>query len=124
MLYQFQADDGEVIERNYSMKEAPELGQAIEVDGKVFRRILSMPASAGLGEYDGNDYPRVSHAMPRFLEGAEHVTEPGKNYGKVIIESAQQARELCRRHGFTREYHHTDPQPKQTRWVPKAPWEK
>jgi hypothetical protein len=40
-IYPFQSDDGEVIERSYSMKDAPPLGTLIEHEGKSYKRVVA-----------------------------------------------------------------------------------
>lgn len=131
-MYSFKNNQGEYVERDLSVDELMDLpsenGKSyIVIDGQRYYRSMSGGA-VGLGEgymeYDHGAYPRVSAAMPRFAEGAEHVKTPGKDHGKVIIESARHAKELCRRHGYTRDYSHTDKQaPRPGMTMPKAPWE-
>jgi predicted heme/steroid binding protein len=131
-VYSFKNQHGDYIERDLSVDELMDLPEEngksyIVVDGVKYHRSMSGGAVGfgdGYMQYDHADYPRVSHAMPRFLEGAEHVKDSGKNHGKVIIESARQAKELCRRHGFTRDYDPSSaPPPKRGAIGPKAPWE-
>lgn len=42
MIYEFRAADGEVIELDYPMGKAPTEGEPITVEGKVYRRIVSL----------------------------------------------------------------------------------
>ena len=104
MLYQFQSDDGEVIERDYRMSNAPELGQKVTVNGKAYHRILSLPASVGLAEYDENDYPRVSRALPKFTKGC-----PLNEKGQPVILNKAHERRILKQEGYTREYSANDP---------------
>lgn len=99
MRYQFQADDGEVIERDYRMKDAPELGYKITIDGKEYARILSEPAFVGLAEHDSNDYPRVSRALPKYTKGC-----PLNDKGQPVILNKAHERRVLRATGYTREY--------------------
>ena len=66
--YVFRAADGEVVERHYPMKSAPPLGKSIRVNGKAFRRILSLPANGTA--YDSDCYPKVSKTLPQLAAGA------------------------------------------------------
>lgn len=133
-MYSFKNSNNEYIERDLSVDELMNLPEQngksyIVVDGVRYFRSMSGGAVGygdGYMEYDHDQYPRLSSAMPRFSEGAEHV-KGGKDHGKVIIESAQHAKEMCKRHGYTREYSHTDPQKERGGLglaPPKAPWEK
>ena len=106
LFYEFQADDGERIDRHYPVSKAPKLGAKIVSGGKVYRRIISTNQSVGVA-YDFGSYPKVSSTLPQFCDGAEHV-ESGNQRGKAIIESRQHENNLCRQHGFTRDYDHKD----------------
>ena len=44
--YEFRAGDGSVIERDYPMCKAPPLGRVVRANGKVYRRIMSLPRIA------------------------------------------------------------------------------
>ena len=99
MLYQFKASDGEIIERDYRMKDAPELGHTITVEGKEYARILSEPAFVGLAEYDSNEYPRVSRALPKFTKGC-----PLNEKGQPVILNKAHERKILKQEGFSREY--------------------
>ena len=99
VLYQFQASDGEIIERDYRMKDAPELGFQITVGNKAYARILSEPAFVGLAECDSNDYPRVSRALPKYTKNC-----PLNEKGQPVILNKAHEREVLRATGYTREY--------------------
>jgi hypothetical protein len=108
MMYEFMASDGDVIEASYPMSKAPDIGTPVKRNGKVFRRVISQCVSDG-SAYDINSYPKISSTLPQFGDGAEHIGDKGsKHWGKCIIESQSHERDLCKRHGFTREYHHDD----------------
>lgn len=105
-IYEYIADDGQVIERVCSMARAPEIGHVIVQGGKRFRRMVS----GGVGNataYDSDKYPKVSTALPEWCDGADHVKE-GRQAGKPIITSQQHEKELCRMHGFTRDFDPND----------------
>lgn len=98
MLYQFKnLKTGEIIERDFPMREAPELGTAIRFKGKNYHRILSMPSSVGLAEWDQDIYPKVSRSLPRNLEGCPHDSK-----GRPIILNKQHEREVLKRTGYVR----------------------
>ena len=92
------SDHGDFVVRNFNLGKAPTF---IMVDDVKFRRAAgSIPRFAKAGF---NKYPKVSKALPQWCAGAEHT-----DHGEPIIESDTHERELCRMHGFTREYHHSD----------------
>lgn len=111
-LYEFQSSDGQIILIERPMRHAPKLGAVVTVNGKQYKRIISTSANNGgsmlIGACDASAYPKISSTLPQFAAGAEFVTKPGKDFGKPIITSRRHQDELCKRHGFTREYHHTD----------------
>ena len=87
--YQFQADDGEVIERFYPIREAPPLGAVLRVSGKKFRRIVSLPGS--LPDFK----PYSTNAIPRRTPGFRHDRR-----GKPVVENRQQERRYAKRMGY------------------------
>ena len=131
-MYSFKNSKDEYVERDMSVDEVMDLpsqkGKSyIVVEGvKYFRSMSGGAVGFGEGymEYDHAQYPRISSAMERFAVGAEHVKGKGKDRGKVIIESAQHAKEMCRRHSYTRDYDESSlPPVSQGMAMPKAPWE-
>lgn len=109
MIYEFQAADGTIIERDMPMANAPAFGVELVVDGKAYRRIMSSPVNRQItAQYDGNAYPKVSNALPQWAPGAEHTPD-----GKCILRNANHQADMCKQHGFVRDYHHNDnPPPK------------
>lgn len=65
---------------------------------------VGSPQISGRVKSMTHGYPYVSKTLPQFGERAEHT-----DMGECIVQSASHERELCKAHGFTREYHHTDP---------------
>lgn len=107
-LYEFRAADGEVISRSYPMAEAPELGKTVTVGGKRFKRVMSAPQiSAAVAEM-AHGFPKISKTLQQFSEGAEYVKTPGKDFGCPIIRDMTHQREMCKRHGYTRDYDASD----------------
>jgi len=114
MIYEFMADDGDVIEVERPMRHAPEMGTPVTRDGKVYRRIMSRNIADG-SAYDLSAYPKISSTLPQFggkdpgkATDVDWVREEGRHYGKVIIHSQQQERDLCKKFGFTRDYNADD----------------
>lgn len=105
MIYQYQADDGEILEIHRSMHQAPAIGSTIRRSGKTFVRIIS--ACHNGTAYDSESYPKLSSSLPVWCEGANHVST-GIQAGKPIITSRRHEDDLCRRHGFTRDYDSRD----------------
>ena len=99
MLYQFKSNDGEIIERDFRMKDAPDLGHPIEVNGKTYKRILSLPASVGLAEYDQDQFPRVSRCLPKYTKNC-----PLNEKGQPVILNKAHERRILKQEGYTREY--------------------
>jgi len=108
VIYEFQDEQsGEVIEIDFPMRDCPDIGDKVRRGGKTYVRIFTTNVQVGV-PCDGSSYPKVSKTLPQFATGADYVKDPGSDYGCPIIESRTQQDELCRRHGYTREYHHTD----------------
>lgn len=108
MVYEFQDQEtGEIIGLNFPMIDCPEIGSTVQQNGRGYTRIFSFGMEVGV-PCDGNSYPKVSKTLPQFAPGADFVQDPGRDYGCPIIESRAQQDELCKRHGYTRDYHHTD----------------
>ena len=92
MIYEFQSDDGEVIERMFSMANAPDLGKKIVVKGKTYKRVLS-----GAIELIREFKPYVCYSKPKGLPGCRTDTKTGRS----VIESKSQEREIARARGET-----------------------
>lgn len=94
MIYEFEADDGERIERNMPMAEAPPLGSAIVVDGKTYRRVASLPPGSPAPVWK----PYVSSRLPRNLDGFDCNPQ-----GKPIIHTQAEERRAASMLGWERE---------------------
>lgn len=112
MIYTFRNAGGKVIERDLTRDEVMDLpsdpaGRSfVTVDGARFFRIncvLENKSPEVMLKAGFNQYPVVSHTLPQWCDGAEHVKE-GPHAGKPIIVSERHKAELCRRHGYTRNY--------------------
>lgn len=95
-LYQFQADDGSVIEREYPMAQAPALGSALTVDGKTYRRVVCAGPQVGAGVRDRvHGYPKRSIAAPQWsgkgVPGVSHDPQ-----GHVVFANPAAKRDYCR----------------------------
>ena len=90
MFYEFKAKDGEVIDRQYPMSEAPELGTKIKVEGKVFVRMISTDIEV-VEEF----IPYVARSKPKGLPGCR----VDKKSGHSVIENKKQEREIARVRG-------------------------
>lgn len=96
--YEFVADDGQIVEKSYPMRDAPPIGAEITVDGKVFRRVFCGTVDQAGIDRKTHKYPFVSHALPPYLPGCKH-THTGNN----IIRSQRHEREVLARTGYVRE---------------------
>lgn len=85
-FYQFQSDDGEVIERRYPAHDAPDIGQAVRKGGKVYRRIFSIP------EVVKPFKPYASPTLPPGHMGC-HVNEQGFS----VVESREQENRIAKK---------------------------
>lgn len=92
-MYEFKADDGEIIQVSYPMAQAPELGFVIKKNGKKYVRILSSSASIGVQE---SIKPYVTVAGPKGIPGCQ--TDP--KTGRSVIENRNQEREHAKRAGM------------------------
>jgi len=95
--YEFQADDGEIIIREYPMTKAPKIGKVIKQGGKSYRRIIS----STLPEARIFEPHFVSHSLPRWHPDAPHH-EPGT--GKPTFRTMKEIREFTAKTGYKYEY--------------------
>lgn len=96
MKYEFEDPDGNVVEIDLRMAEAPPIGGIIERDGRSLRRIASLP-QVDPGTNRGQ-YPYVSHSLPRRLAGCRTTRQ-----GKPIIESKRHERNVMAQHGYAKD---------------------
>jgi hypothetical protein len=96
MLYEFLDNEGNVVEIEMRMREAPSIGSIIVHEGKTLTRIASaMQVDPGTNR---SQYPYVSTALPRKLEGCKTNRQ-----GKPVIMSKRHEREVMARHGFEKD---------------------
>lgn len=96
MLYEFLDPDGNVVEIAMSMRDAPTIGSIIEHEGRQLTRIVSdMQVDPGTNR---SQYPYVSSALPRRLEGCKTTRD-----GKPVVMSKRHEREIMSRHGFEKD---------------------
>lgn len=89
MLYSFSnLESGRVVEVNYSMKDAPEIGAVITHEGQLYRRIVSVPqVDAGLAH---KQYPYLSEALPDMGGVCEKTGD-----GRQVVRSKAHENEIC-----------------------------
>ena len=96
MIYEFKDDHGNVVEISMSMREAPSIGSIIVHEGRHLTRIASeMQVDPGSNR---SQYPYVSHALPRRLEGCKTTPD-----GKPLIMSKRHERNVMAQHGFEKD---------------------
>jgi hypothetical protein len=102
MIYEFRTDAGDILEKQFTSDEVPDIGTSIYIEGQLCQRIISVHSDATLPSKPGdpldktlNEYPKLSSALPTRCEGAE--ADP--KTGKPIIKSKAHESELCRRYG-------------------------
>jgi hypothetical protein len=96
MKYEFEDSQGNVVELDMRMSEAPAIGDIITHDGVTLRRIASIP-QVDAGTCRGQ-YPYVSHALPRKLAGCQTTRD-----GKPIIKSKRHERNVMSQHGYAKD---------------------
>lgn len=102
MIYEFQADDGEIIQENFPMKFCPEIGTPLVRDGKTYKRIFSR---GGLLFNDAqvattvHGYPRTDVTLPK----GDDVGGGMDPEGRPIIRSQAHEREVMARYGMRRD---------------------
>lgn len=85
------------------MSKSVDLGKVIDIDGVPCKRILSSGAGVSAGVKSMcRGYPKVSVALPRHCEGAEHV-KSGRLKGAPIIQNRRHEENLCKMHGYSRD---------------------
>ena len=93
MIYEFVDERGVVVELAMPANDAPDIGAVIEHDGRLLKRIVSMPARPT------NIWkPYVSSRLPRNLDGVEKTKD-----GKAVVRTQAQERNLAARLGMERE---------------------
>lgn len=93
MIYEFEDKKGNRLELYYPISEAPPIGSIVDVEGKEYRRIPSMPSLMP------DEKPVISHASPRWHGMKEKKGGFYRHYtkdGKPIIDS-RAAREAAQR---------------------------
>ena len=94
MLYEFITNSGDVLEADFPMSNAPDVGQVVEIDGVKATRILSVPAEVRCDNWK----PYASDRLPKGLPGCRHDKS-----GRPIIETRGQEREVMSKFGYERE---------------------
>jgi hypothetical protein len=98
-MYEFQLVGGtEVVERHFRMSEAPDLGAPLVINGKTYRRIVSIPQIDADVQNRVHGYPHVSHTLPRNVGDCEHDSR-----GRPIIRSRLHEKEVCAQTGRIRD---------------------
>lgn len=96
MKYEFTDVDGNIVEIEMPMRDAPSIGSIIERDGRRLTRIASaMQVDPGTNR---SQYPYVSNSLPRNLVGCKAT-----KLGKPIVESKRHEREVMARHGYEKD---------------------
>lgn len=96
MIYEFLDPDGNVVEIDFPMREAPSIGSIINHEGRTLTRIASTPqVDPGTNRHQ---YPYVSTSLPRRLEGCKTNRQ-----GKPIIMSKRHERNVMAQHGFEKD---------------------
>lgn len=96
MKYEFTDEHGNLVEVDLPMSQAPSIGTAITHEG---RRLVRIPSAVQVDPASNrSQYPYVSSALPRNLEGCR--TTRG---GKPIIESKRHERNIMAQHGFEKD---------------------
>lgn len=95
-LYPFVNESGDVAEFVFTMSQAPSIGATVQIDGVGWTRIASdFQVDPGTNRYQ---YPYVSSALPRKLEGC-----PTTKSGKPVIMSRRHERNIAARHGYAKD---------------------
>ena len=92
-MYEFQTPDGDVVEKFIPMKDAPDFGEVVDVDGVPCKRIAS-PSAVSRPTWT----PYVSSRLPKNLPGFECTKS-----GKPIISSQAVERNAASKLGWSRD---------------------
>lgn len=91
MMYEFQEVAGtRVVERFYSMAQAPDIGEIVLIEGMPFRRIISSP------QVDVKVFDHVAINLPKWCKGAPHYTDNGC----PAFQSQREVQEFAKREGM------------------------
>ncbi len=99
VLYEFQARDGKVVERDYPMLSAPKIGTVIVVKGKRYRRIMSRCAGDvclnGVGRgVRCVDYAHEAVSMPNVRHGRDPAVPRYSKDGFPVFLNKREIREF------------------------------
>ena len=100
--YVFQAADGSVIEREYSMHDAPPVGKKIEYAGKRYKRVYTAPTP------DVKEERHVCYSLPRAWQEKEFAGLWNKwdERGHAVCEGKRDRQELQARMKAHPKYSH------------------
>lgn len=98
MIYLFKTKEGAEIELDFPMGTAPKIGDWIIRNGVEMQRVVSFHLDESGIARKTHQYPYVSNALPRKLEGCELNKQ-----GKPIITSQNHEKEIMSQHGYTKE---------------------
>ena len=103
MIYQFLSESGEIIERTYAAKDAPDLGRRIRHDGRWYTRIISTGITVNREKVHADgQYPYLTSQYSTNTPGAEVVRDPASGKKKLLIESRSHERNFMAQHGLKR----------------------
>lgn len=86
--YEFVSGDGDVIERDYAMADAPEIGKRIRVRGKTYRRKASTGTAMAI-----KGQPHLAHSQPRqWTPGLAQLYDKWSPLGVAAIDGAADQR--------------------------------
>jgi len=104
MIYEFEAEDGTLVEVEMDAANAPDIGEPLVLDGVEYRRVFSLPQVCGAR--DGSTrWPRfTSKQLPRYVRGSKASEEFWKGHksgfnaqGQPRFASRHEAEEACAR---------------------------
>ena len=107
--YVFEAMDGsgDVVERHLPMSQAPDLGATLDVEGRVYRRVMSPGIQIGgeMGWRKRKKWPVHSETLPRWQRPEKEPDSLRTGFdekGRPVIRSQRHENELAARLGRQR----------------------
>ncbi len=82
--YEFIRANGDVVQKFFSMADAPEIGATVEIDGEPARRLPPRLAGASVKNYE-----HVSYSIPRNCVHAPRLDDKGR----AVFQSKRELKE-------------------------------
>jgi hypothetical protein len=94
MLYEFEDEQGDRIEIDYDIGQAPPIGACVSVSGRAYKRVWSSP------HVDCIDINAPMKSLPRWHPDAKRYDQKGRPIMRSQSEAREWAQKANEREGF------------------------